>query len=488
MTCLPAPGSPRRALARAGLVVGLLSAALAYLALSSGAVSASEGPAPSREAPPQGAEAAGVAVTARLITDAERPDAPAALGRRSTLEITVTAPRALELFEPLRPALGAFRVAERVPGTRRVEGDQATEVYRFEVVPLRLGYVRIPPIEIPFRGDGPETAGTVATPPLRVYVRGHLANEADPRLGAAPAPVPVITTNWLLIWLLSVGGAVVVAALLTLLVLKALEQRFRALEPAPPPRPADAVARERLAELDATGDDVLDGAERLAETIDILREYLGARYRCEALEMTTPELLAALRDADLKTVELREVEALMGHADLVKFARIVPPPAEARALGPRVLEIVEATWEPPEVDEDELAIVKRDAATRLQRLYAGAIDGAIALGLAGVLFGLLWAMGELQLGWTAILLVGVLLAFRDSFGRSAGKVLLGLAVVARTERQPAASPRQLASRNLPLLLWPLTLPLELLLLRRHPLGLRLGDIMAGTEIVQGGAP
>ncbi|TNF32312.1 MAG: hypothetical protein EP329_10585 [Deltaproteobacteria bacterium] len=448
-------------------------------------------PAPSLPPVDLSALAAQVHVDAAIDYDPTTPaidgEGPARLGQPVTLVITASAPREVELFAPVRPATGTFRLADTPPGTRQVEGDTRTETYRYTLVPLRLGVEKVPAIEVPWRPAASTEGGSTATPPLPVRVRGLLENEQNPEIAAAPAPVAVITTNWVLVWSLSVGAALVLAALLTWLVLRALEQRFRVLDPPPPPRPANELAHERLATLAALSDEELDGGERFARTIDVLREYLGARYRFDALEMTSKELLTALAPCDLKSVAQTEIEGLLDYADLVKFARITPPPAEARAKGPIVGTIVDATWEAPEPEEEAEALPRLEPATLRQRLYAGAIDGIIA-GAAGILLlaGLIIG-GEAAWGWTAIVAIGVLLTFRDALGRSAGKRMLGLSVVSRVERQPRAGVRQLVLRDLLLLVWPLTLTLELLVLRRQPLRLRLGDLMANTEVVQGGA-
>jgi len=420
-------------------------------------------------------------------TPAVDGEGPATLGRAVALIITATAPRDVELFAPVRPATGSFRLDDTPPGTRQVSGDLRTETYRYVLTPLRLGVEKLPAIEVPWRPTASTEGGSTPTAPIPVRVRGHLENEQDPKLAPAPSPVAVITTNWVLVWSLSVGAALILAALVTWLVLRALEQRFRVLDPPPPPRPANEVAHERLANLAATPDEEVDGGERLARTIDVLRDYLGARYRFDALEMTSRELLAALDGCDLKSVAQAEIEGLLDYADLVKFARITPPPEEARARGPVVGAIVDATWEPPAEEEETEEIPKLEPATLRQRLYAGAIDGLIA-GAAGILLlAGLFIAGEPSWGWTAIVAIGVLMTFRDALGRSAGKKLLGIAIVSRAERQPRAGVRQLVVRNALLLVWPMTLTLELLVLRRQPLRLRLGDLLANTEVIQGGA-
>lgn len=102
--------------------------------------------------------------------------------------------------------------------------------------------------------------------------------------------------------------------------------------------------------------------------------------------MTSPELAKALPDLDLKTITPREME-LLDDADLVKFARLVPPESEAREVSPVVRRIVTETWEPP---ADDTPRSRREAASVRQRLYAGAVDGLMAGVLGVMLMGLLW--------------------------------------------------------------------------------------------------
>lgn len=399
------------------------------------------------------------------------------------LEITATAPRDTVFFAPARPAIPPFFMIEPRPGFRKADGGTLVETWRWRILPVRMGIERVPAIEIPYRlADG--TEGATKSPIVRVLIRGFLENEQNPSLAPPPPPVPILATNWALVWAISIVGTLLVAALLTWFVLKAMAARFAAMAPGPPPRPAIEVALMRLAQIDATPGSELNGADRLSAIIDTLREYLGSRYGIDALEMTTRELVAALDTVDLKTASLPAMASLLEHSDLVKFARLLPPEAEARAESPVVKAIVEATWEPPKPKEE--IIPKLTPATLRQRLYAGAIDAILATGLGMIAFGGLWATGALELGWVALVVPGVVLVLRDLPSRSLGKRMLGLAIVARRERQPPATLRQRWLRNVALVLWPVFLPMETLLLRAHPLVLRLGDLLAETEVVQGG--
>jgi uncharacterized RDD family membrane protein YckC len=115
---------------------------------------------------------------------------------------------------------------------------------------------------------------------------------------------------------------------------------------------------------------------------------------------------------------------------------------------------------------------------------AGVIDGFLAGALGLLLMGFLWVTGNIELGFLALILIGLLLAFRDALGASPGKKLLRLRVAMRDVRQTTPPLDLRVRRNLLFLVWPLTLPLEWLVLRQHPLTLRLGDMWADTEVVR----
>jgi uncharacterized RDD family membrane protein YckC len=455
-------------------------------------------PTPAPEANPGSAVEAPIGLTVTLTSRPTDGSAPVALASTTdrlarpaelrlaeplTLELAITSEVGTEVFPPLLPALGGFEIIAPDKGLERVEANTGkTIIRRWQVLPVRVGVEKLSPIEVPYRTlGGVESSSTTA--PLRVYIRGHLENDNDPALGAPPPLTDVITTNWVLVWVLSISGTLIFAGLVGFVVVLALRQRFEAVKPKPPPRPANEVALERLARLDATPDHELDGGSRVAQTIDTLREYLGRRYDIDALEMTTNELSSALRDnIDLRGASPDHITTMLESADLVKFARLNPLPEEARAPAAVVRGLVEQTW--VEVKPVTEEVVRAEPASLRQRFYAGAVDLMLAslLGLLGVL-GLFMA-GLPELGWIPLGAMGLILFVRDGLGLSAGKRLLRLKVVKRDATQSRVPRDRLFLRNTLLILWPLALPIEWLVLRGHPLSLRLGDMWAETEVVR----
>jgi hypothetical protein len=57
---------------------------------------------------------------------------------------------------------------------------------------------------------------------------------------------------------------------------------------------------------------------------DILREYLDGRYGVDAPEMTSEEILAALKRVGVSAKHFADLQRLLGESDLVKFAKYLP--------------------------------------------------------------------------------------------------------------------------------------------------------------------
>ena len=63
-----------------------------------------------------------------------------------------------------------------------------------------------------------------------------------------------------------------------------------------------------------------------------MRRYLGALSGIAALDLTSAELLSALRARAVPGLDLAALERFLALADLVKFARAAPTPGD-RAAG-----------------------------------------------------------------------------------------------------------------------------------------------------------
>ncbi|MBZ0266695.1 hypothetical protein K8I85_00930, partial [bacterium] len=84
-------------------------------------------------------------------------------------------------------------------------------------------------------------------------------------------------------------------------------------------------------------------ARQYEATTETLRRYLENRYGIPALESTTDDLREMLRNAPIRGDLAARVLSLLGEADLVKFAKGIPDPAEAASSEGRVRSLVKET-------------------------------------------------------------------------------------------------------------------------------------------------
>ena len=91
--------------------------------------------------------------------------------------------------------------------------------------------------------------------------------------------------------------------------------------------------------------------EYYSELTQILKEYIGARYRFNAPELTTEELLSDRSRWNVMDVDYNRVKWILTSADLVKFARHKTEPNENLQNYDRARDFVVAT-KPVEVEPD----------------------------------------------------------------------------------------------------------------------------------------
>ena len=86
---------------------------------------------------------------------------------------------------------------------------------------------------------------------------------------------------------------------------------------------------------------------------DILRCYLAGRFGVEAMEMTTDEIVIALRHLNVDQKAKMDILSLLRDADLVKFAKALPEAEENEQAYNKALNFVESTKPVEQVVEKE---------------------------------------------------------------------------------------------------------------------------------------
>jgi hypothetical protein len=313
----------------------------------------------------------GLASTARAaIVDAPSPDAGVVdrdaptvaarlqagdtihVGDAVTFVVTAISRRNVPVNLPGALDLGAFTVLDHKEGEQDLGDGRVRHEFTLTIAAYEPGEKEIPAVEVTYLGKAGDvrTARTAAVP---VKVTSLIANEPEPALKEATAPVVVMEENRLLIYL----GAGLLAAALGAFVAWLIVRRMRAriaARPGPPPRPAHEIALERLDRLGQYG--FLEDADNRPfyfSVSEVIREYLGARFGFDSLELTTDELIDELKrnGRDLGLIQ-GEITGWLSACDLVKFAKISPSAAEARGSLETALRIVTSTRPRPEVPAD----------------------------------------------------------------------------------------------------------------------------------------
>jgi hypothetical protein len=202
---------------------------------------------------------------------------------------------------------------------REAAKEEAVTTCTMRLALFALGPVDVPDLALSVRT--PAGPAVLRVPGPRVMGVGMIdpsvpADRLALRDLSPPAPL-LLRSLRLLWWALGLSAA----AALAFLGVRAL-RRARAApdEPAPLPpaerfaRRLDALEGERLPERG-------EGREHVSRLSEIVREYLGALTGLNALDLTTGELMARVRDGGDPRLDAGGLEAFLDEADLIKFAR-----------------------------------------------------------------------------------------------------------------------------------------------------------------------
>jgi hypothetical protein len=285
---------------------------------------------------------------------AERPDpeaptvtarvdkAQAHVGDPIHLEVVAIAKSAVPVNLPSTLELEPFSLLDRQESEQNLGDGRIRRVFTLTIATYEPGPKEVPAIEVTYLGPRGDLR-TARTSPVAVKIGSLIANEPEPAIKDAAPPVSVVEEN---LWPAYLAGALVAAglgALLTMAIVRRLRAR-RGDRPGPPPRPAHEVALERLDRLGAYG--FLENADNRPfyfAVSEVIREYLGARFGFDSLELTTDELVAQLRRSSGREIVVGEIQGWLSACDLVKFAKISPGAAEARGALESAIRIVTTT-------------------------------------------------------------------------------------------------------------------------------------------------
>lgn len=322
------------------------------------------GAGPAEAADPDAGSGAGSAGAPRIIqlpTDIAAPQVSAAasptqvsLGGKFTVFLTATFGDGVEvnIREPIE--LGSvFEVTRKLSEDRRTADGRKTREWQLEVIAWELGDLVMPPITITYTAFG--RAGQVKTNAIKLKVTGVLGDVVDdPKAIRDHAPPnELLRRDWFWVWIAAAAGGLI--GLCTgLLVWRSRRRRNTVRLVAgvvAMPRRMDAAsarALESLLAIERSG--VLDRDEDrkagYTEMVEVLREYIAARYRVVLVDLTTRELLRRLErsaPADARVL----VETWLERCDIVKYGGLRATRDDARTTLDDARALVVTTTDAP---------------------------------------------------------------------------------------------------------------------------------------------
>jgi hypothetical protein len=182
-------------------------------------------------------------------------------------------------------------------------------------------------------------AGQVETNRIRLKITGVLGDVVDdPKAmrGNTP-PAELIARDWFWLWIAAAGGAVLGAIIGILVFRSRRRRRVTNLVAGVVARPrridmTSERALERLLGIEKSGVLERDGDRKTGylDMIEVIRDYLGARYHFASGEATTNDLIAKLERVAPEQEKLL-VEAWLEACDLVRYGGLRATSSQARA-------------------------------------------------------------------------------------------------------------------------------------------------------------
>jgi hypothetical protein len=263
------------------------------------------------------------------------------IGNQISVTFILSYPSGTKVYFPSEPDVRPFSLVRHDKDVPQVAGQATGERHTLVLLPVRLGVLTLKPIEVPYvLPDG--QAKVAKTPELSMEVKGMLGDETEFKLAPPGDFVEVHVLNSPLVYGLIAVLSAIVATVLGIAGYRWWRRWKEAHKPPPPPRPPIEIALERLLKLEQMNlDPAVSYKEIALEVSDIVREFLGATYGFPGTDLTTYEVMQALKGKSLGKVTPLELEDFLGICDLIKFAKYLPSVDETNSLIPRARNLLQ---------------------------------------------------------------------------------------------------------------------------------------------------
>jgi hypothetical protein len=271
------------------------------------------------------------------------------IGEQFKLILEAQSPAGIRFSFPQVPdTITKLEIIDRSKIDTAVLQDKNLYAYKQEltVTCFDSGYYPIPPFTFTYQVPGDTTTHVAETEALLVSVQGiAIDTTQNIRDIKQPLKVPFSLAEALPYILIGLG---VIALVLLIIYLRKKLKKKAAAKPAVvvPKRPPHEIALEELKKLES---------ERLwqqglvkqyhSRLTDIIRTYIEHRFGIIAMEMTTGEIMQAVRNMHFDSTAAEKLSHTLTLADMVKFAKVQPLPGENELSMQQSYEFVTMTKE-----------------------------------------------------------------------------------------------------------------------------------------------
>ena len=215
---------------------------------------------------------------------------------------------------------------------------------KFTLTSYRLGEFVLDPVTIKYQKDG-QPEKTIQTNKLYLTVKsvagGALLEDIRDVKSVVPYKFRMGKVLWTLLVLALLGGSY--------FLFRALRKKKATAQPAPSPLTPEEEALLHLREL-YESDLLKRGFIKMyyLRLSEILRIYFEKHYHVLAVELTTYEILRALRSEHLETSLYQKIQYVLESSDLAKFAKWIPTPPEILQINKKAEEVIQESTPGPE--------------------------------------------------------------------------------------------------------------------------------------------
>ncbi len=276
------------------------------------------------------------AATEEVRVTAEVDKAFLTVGDRLTYTVLVEHGPDIQVLSSIPAPASDILEIKKIEDIKKQDKKKIVEGRRFILTTYRLGEFILDPVVIEYRKTG-EPVKKVQTNKLYLTVQSVTGGKPQEDIRDVKPVVP-------LTYRLGAGFWILVGVVLLALAYGGYRRFLRGKKislPAPPPLSPDEEALMRLNEL-FESDLIRRGLYKpyYLRLSEILRVYFEKRFGVLAVELTTAEILKALRPLRIEPALFQKVQYVLEASDLAKFAKWAPTPSEVVQINKKSEEIV----------------------------------------------------------------------------------------------------------------------------------------------------